>query len=285
MPRPTTRTTREKAKAQLRLTARLERRGVDASIRLCYKITSQAVKRFRQGKFEPSDVTKLIETLQPTLREAMVISHLTGLDYSVKTQPKSLSLGTVFDDAIAALLNRQKADVDALREAYDAESLRVLRTASDYAEKRLEETITDITQKGMHVSEGVKTLEDSFDKLGLTPRNSFSLEAIYRTQTQTAFGAGKWQADQRPHVRDYIWGYVYSTVGDDRVRPEHEELEGMTAPRNHWVWKKAWPPNGWACRCTTIRLFDPAPVWVPDRETIEDAVEDGFGFNAGIVLF
>lgn len=45
---------------------------------------------------------------------------------------------------------------------------------------------------------------------------------------------------------------VYTTAGDDRVRESHEELDGITLPKNHPFWDTYYPPNGWNCRCTTF---------------------------------
>ncbi len=44
----------------------------------------------------------------------------------------------------------------------------------------------------------------------------------------------------------------YSTIGDDRVRPEHALLDGMTLPISSPLWRKYYPPLDWACRCSVI---------------------------------
>lgn len=46
--------------------------------------------------------------------------------------------------------------------------------------------------------------------------------------------------------------WEYKTVGDDKVRPEHQLLEGIILPANDPRWKEIWPPNGWKCRCYII---------------------------------
>ena len=43
--------------------------------------------------------------------------------------------------------------------------------------------------------------------------------------------------------------WEYRTVGDDRVRPSHRQLEGIVLPYNDARWKKIFPPNDWNCRC------------------------------------
>ena len=43
--------------------------------------------------------------------------------------------------------------------------------------------------------------------------------------------------------------WEYRTVGDNRVRLEHQALEGLTLPTDDPRWQKIMPPNGWNCRC------------------------------------
>ena len=57
---------------------------------------------------------------------------------------------------------------------------------------------------------------------------------------------------------------MYRTMEDDRVRPEHQALDGITLPLSDPFWNKYYPPNGWNCRCTvdqlpsTVKLDNPA---------------------------
>ena len=46
----------------------------------------------------------------------------------------------------------------------------------------------------------------------------------------------------------------YRTAEDDRVRESHAVLNGIIRPVDDTFWKTYYPPNGWNCRCTVIRL-------------------------------
>ena len=46
--------------------------------------------------------------------------------------------------------------------------------------------------------------------------------------------------------------WEYRTVGDNRVRQEHRDLEGLILPTDDPRWKKIMPPNGWNCRCYIV---------------------------------
>lgn len=46
----------------------------------------------------------------------------------------------------------------------------------------------------------------------------------------------------------------YDTIGDDRVRQSHRELEGVTKPIDDSFWDAWFPPNDWNCRCDVEQL-------------------------------
>jgi SPP1 gp7 family putative phage head morphogenesis protein len=63
----------------------------------------------------------------------------------------------------------------------------------------------------------------------------------------TASAQMAFQWEQLQKTADFI---ELSTVGDDRVRPQHAILDGFTAHITDPVWNKLWPPLDWECRCT-----------------------------------
>lgn len=46
----------------------------------------------------------------------------------------------------------------------------------------------------------------------------------------------------------------YRTAKDDKVRPEHAALDGVTLPPSDSFWAEYYPPNGWNCRCTVVQV-------------------------------
>jgi SPP1 gp7 family putative phage head morphogenesis protein len=104
---------------------------------------------------------------------------------------------------------------------------------------------------------------------------------VFRTQTLLAYGAGKQDFENSPDVRDILWGYKYVTVGDDRVRPAHAAMEGTTSPKDDPFWARNNPPNGWACRCTAIPLYEPADTWKPPDRVVIDGQEVTPGADRG----
>lgn len=81
------------------------------------------------------------------------------------------------------------------------------------------------------------------------------LEAEYDTAVATGQMAARWQEIQKE--KDLFPFLQYQTVGDARVRPEHEILDGVVYPVDHPFWDSFMPPNGWRCRCDVIQVSGP----------------------------
>lgn len=81
--------------------------------------------------------------------------------------------------------------------------------------------------------------------------NGAYLRAEYDFAVTSAQMAAKWGDVEAGKGR---YDLQYRTAGDDRVREEHAELNGITLPANDPFWREYYPPNGWRCRCTTIEV-------------------------------
>lgn len=76
-----------------------------------------------------------------------------------------------------------------------------------------------------------------------------------RTEYNTAIAgsqmAAKWERFQAD--KDTLPLLEYRTVGDERVRPSHEALDGVIKNIDSPFWDSYYPPNGWGCRCDVIQ--------------------------------
>lgn len=105
------------------------------------------------------------------------------------------------------------------------------------------------------------TLRD-FDKVVvdiLTPDvyaelKGWHVETIFRTNIHQAYNSGQYEQLHDPDVKEAFPVYRYDTVGDDRVREEHQHMDGVTLPADDPLWDKWWPPNGYNCRCTIVPI-------------------------------
>lgn len=78
------------------------------------------------------------------------------------------------------------------------------------------------------------------------------LKTIYRTNLQSAYMAGRYQAMQEAAASHPYWQYV--AVLDGRTRPSHRAMNGRVFRHDDPVWASVYPPNGFGCRCRVRSL-------------------------------
>ncbi|WP_443146941.1 phage portal protein family protein [Parabacteroides caeci] len=97
---------------------------------------------------------------------------------------------------------------------------------------------------------------EEFHKKALQTTDVFNKrwqQTEYETAVLTAESASNYQ---RLVGQTKLFPYwEYKTVGDDKVRDEHQELDGLVLPANDPRWDKIFPPNGWKCRCFVVPLM------------------------------
>ncbi|MBD5171973.1 MAG: minor capsid protein [Bacteroidales bacterium] len=81
----------------------------------------------------------------------------------------------------------------------------------------------------------------------------------------------------------------YRTQKDDKVRPEHAALDGVTLPPSDPFWAEFYPPNGWNCRCTVVQVRKSKYPATPHEEAMrlgDEALQRDskgiFRFNPGL---
>lgn len=285
---------------EMRDADKIMRVAMRTATRLSGKLRARLIEEIKTGgRFYIRDF--IIRELAPMLSATMLAGHVAGYrreNLTLKQNPEAqeqtkkanLSQGlklSLIDDAVKALNSNTQLELDKLQAQYDSNALRILNGVSDDIEQSLRQTVTKLVNEGSHISNAVKVLGSEFDRLGLSPVKDYKLEAIFRTQMQLAYSAGKWQADQSADIQEILWGYKYVTIGDDRVRDEHIVLEGTTLPKDDPFWDRFFPPNGWQCRCSAIPIFKEVEIVKPP--TTDDngqpiAPDKGFDFNPGRVL-
>lgn len=100
----------------------------------------------------------------------------------------------------------------------------------------------------------LKTFEQfSKDVQGINETyNRHYLRTEYAFAVQSASMASRWEEQQDDGGGRYL--LQYRTAGDSKVRKEHREMEGITLPPDDPFWDKYYPPNGWNCRCTVVKV-------------------------------
>ncbi|SZD73666.1 phage head morphogenesis protein, SPP1 gp7 family [Candidatus Ornithobacterium hominis] len=108
---------------------------------------------------------------------------------------------------------------------------------------------------------------NEFKKVGASINQDYNknwLKTEYHQTVATANMAGKWQDIER--TKDLYPNLKYVTVGDERVRAQHREWDGIVLPIEHPWWKIHYPPNDWGCRCDVERTDDPVSSHIPNGQ-------------------
>lgn len=97
--------------------------------------------------------------------------------------------------------------------------------------------------------------------------------------------AAKWEQFMQDGDRYYL---QYRTAHDDKVRPTHAALHGVTLPIADTFWDEFYPPNGWNCRCTVVQVRKSRYPATPHdeamalgKEALELDKKGMFRFNPG----
>lgn len=104
------------------------------------------------------------------------------------------------------------------------------------------------------------------------------MQAEYNFAVASSQSASQWVRIQA--TKDILPLLRYKTAGDERVRPEHQDMEDITLPVEHPFWDLYYPPNGWNCRCDVIQLDSGAVT--PDTKIVyPDKMPAIFRYNPG----
>jgi len=258
------------------------------------------IKSYTQAGGVPSAINDAIWELSQTaelLTEGGVSSHLYGRNRAIQTAKGHIqftALGPYTDaqDFMQERLRIPDSRLVALRAKYGQYAVDVTAGMTEHTEKILVQAAAEVTERGMHVREGVSHFRKAFDKAGISSQSPFLLETLVRNQIAIAYGAGRWNANADPLTQSFLWGYDYITVGDDRVRDSHEALDGVSLPKDDPAWGEIWPPNGHRCRCDVIEVWrdekhkvkEVPPAKEIDGKTIVPGADEGWKVNTGVIF-
>ncbi len=104
-------------------------------------------------------------------------------------------------------------------------------------------------------------------------------ELVLRTNCTQARAQAKWEEQQKD--KDVMPYLMYQTLGDNRVRPSHNALNGKILKIDDPFWKKHYPPWDFGCRCTVIQLDEEtAKELCKSKEAQMMSTESKQDFNA-----
>src|SRR5207302_8707050 len=96
-------------------------------------------------------------------------------------------------------------------------------------------------------------------------------ELLLRVHGQEAYQAAAYDVMRRQQKIFKHW--MYQTMGDAKVRPEHAALEGLVLPADSPFWDTHFPPWDWGCRCIAIPISDAGLAHIKKRD--DDSIVSG----------
>lgn len=116
--------------------------------------------------------------------------------------------------------------------------------------------------------------------------NKHYLKTEYAFAVRSAEAAARWEEQQDDGGGRYL--LQYRTAGDKKVRKAHQALEGVTLPPSDPFWDKYYPPNGFNCRCTVVKVraakypaTDSGEAMKAGDKATEGKYAEMFRFNPG----
>ena len=119
-------------------------------------------------------------------------------------------------------------------------------------------TFQNIVELSSNVIVGGQVLPfNEFKKIGLSINKRYNKNWL-ETEQQASFRQSE-SVDSWKEVNEDIKTFPflqYSTVKDSRVRPDHQEVDGVIRHVDDPFWNTWFPPNDWNCRCIVTQLED-----------------------------
>ena len=227
------------------------------------------------------------------LTEAAFQYHATGFYFAKKEMEESgvefaegdvpLELGSIEESIklFSKLIPRKKSLLEKIFKFYDERFFHIAGVTKKDIEKIFTNTLISL--------EDGWTLEDfksviSNMKIQYTgiaygkdqtgkPLKAHHLQVIHRNNMMKAYRDGRNELYNDPDVADFIWGYTYSAILDDRgdKRPfQHKKFNGITLPKEHKFWQRFDPPWDHGCRCLKFAvshndLLNGRAIMTPDE--------------------
>lgn len=137
------------------------------------------------------------------------------------------------------------------------------KRAADATQLMLDNLSRSVISRVEYAIEEGSTLRDfaagvqaDTELLGISPASSSYLETVFRTNVQTAYGAGRFRQLTSPNITAVRRWVQYRTAGDNRVRENHAALDGVIFEATSGDWHRIAPPCGFNCRCSFVSLDD-----------------------------
>jgi len=132
----------------------------------------------------------------------------------------------------------------------------VAHLENEYAVGKIKLEVERAIGSGKLLDDFVRDVRGVYKRAGLTPANAHHLETVYLTNVHGAANDARWAELQQDSagLREFFPYLQYLTVGDDVVREDHIDLDGLVLRRDDQAWDSIYPIKDFNCRCQVVEV-------------------------------
>lgn len=212
--------------------------------------TTQSFEPLGDALFQPAVRCDLAGQLMVRGREAKLVKlAAASAPYAFLDLPWAEAL-----QAFTERVPQRKNELERLLKAYAQRSDEARKLALEQIQKFVKGSLERHIAEGGTYGDFADDLEAGKESLGISTADPAYLKMVFRTNVQSAYGAGRFRAITDPDVIELRPYVQYRTVGDARVRPEHAVLDRTIYHAASPEWHRISPPNSFNCRCSMCSL-------------------------------
>jgi len=211
---------------------------------------------------------------------SLMVGNLIGRLHTLKQAGEEKEFASVtgsFEIPFEQSVKFMRSLVPMTREEYDrlSQELRfraftIARVFSLDVINKIRERYVKALDEGETISDMMRFLDETLEKVGISERNPYWLETHARNNFLTAYNAGRWAQIAQARTVKYL---VYNAILDERTTKLCRSLDGVVRPKDDPFWERFMPPNHHACRSLATVVKNEFAYMKRIRATSERKVE------------
>jgi SPP1 gp7 family putative phage head morphogenesis protein len=186
-----------------------------------------------------------------------------------------------WDEALAYFRDRglmSDRDFETLLKGYAERSDVARKLMLEQIQSTVMARLDDAIASGTSQAQFADDVNSELESLGISQAEPSYLDMVFRTNVQSAYGAGRFRALSDPDVQDAMPYIQFRSVDDARVCDHCSPLHNLVFDAKGELWKEVAPPRHFQCRCSQVSLSraDAEQYEIVDRLPAEYAPVDGF---------
>jgi len=160
---------------------------------------------------------------------------------------------------------------DGLSKQYKADAITVTGLTDQRLLQKIRDELAEVVLQGGTKDEFRSAVDAMTDAAGVARLAGPTIDTVFSSNAQKAYSVGRYEQMTDGPVLEALPFWQYWTVGDNRVRPEHDDLDGFVARAIDRVWMKIYPPSGFGCRCSVVSITEAEALQI-DKNASEDGM-------------